>query len=59
MKPYICLVAGSTFAFLFLLAQCADESAWKSRIIYQALTHGTTAFQCAAYPHFEGADGQI
>lgn len=57
MKPHHLLVAGSTFAFLFLLAQCADESAWKSRIIYQALTHGTISFQFAAHPYFEGADG--
>jgi alpha-amylase len=38
MKPSLLLTLGFATGCLLLIAQCADESAWKSRVIYQILT---------------------
>lgn len=38
MKSSLLLTLGFAAGCLLLIAQCADESAWKSRVIYQILT---------------------
>jgi hypothetical protein len=50
MKPSTLLYLGFAAEYLLLLAHCADESAWKSRVIYQVRTASFEHTRCIT-PH--------